>query len=146
HACPLATALSHLDWPSDVAIPPRGNGPPRYLDAAARRWISAAIVITRAESLAPFASASTWLPSLCKEAARAAPVCFSAASSAVAIAEVLSLVRPSLRTSWSRYERTTGNAAGQTIFGWLCGLYSLSVTSLAAAISFAESCGLGVSS
>src|SRR5438067_10329391 len=117
-----------------------------YFDAAARRRISDAIVFARAESLAPFASASTWRASLFREAARAAPLCFSAASSDLAIAEVLSLARPSLRTSWSRYERTTGNAAGQTSFGWLCGLYSFSVTSFAAAISFAESCGLGVSS
>ena len=57
--------------------------------------------------------------------ARAAPVFFSAASSAVAIAVVRSAARPLLRTSWSRYERTTTNAAGQTSFGWLCGLYSL---------------------
>src|SRR5881227_310529 len=92
-----------------------------YFDAAARRRISDSIVFTRAESLAPFASASTWRASLFREVARAAPLCFSAASSDLAIAEVLSLARPSLRTSWSRYERTTGNAAGQTSFGWLCG-------------------------
>src|SRR5436305_9929850 len=69
-----------------------------YFDAAARRRISDAIVFTRAESLAPFASASTSTASLVSEVARAAPLCFSAASSDLAIADVLSLVRPSLRT------------------------------------------------
>ncbi len=65
------------------------------------------------------------------------------------MAVVRSAARPSLpdtNAGGSRYDRTTTYAAGQTSFGWLVGLYSLNLTSLAAASSFAESCGLGVSS
>ena len=95
----------------------------RYFDAAASRLIAADIARTRAASFAP--SHPRRPPPRARSAPpRAAPVCFSAASSALAIAVVRSAARPLSRTSWSRYDRTTGNAAGHTIFGWLCGLYS----------------------
>src|SRR5690349_16725367 len=93
-----------------------------YFDAAARRRISPAIVRTRAPSFAPATSLSTCCASVFSAAARAAPLFISATSSADEIAVVRSDASPPFRTSWSRYDRTTTNAGGHVIFGWLCGL------------------------
>jgi hypothetical protein len=69
---------------------------------------------------------------------RAAPAWRSAASSARPIAAVRAARARRRARSWSRYDRTTGNAAGHTMRGWLCGLNSAIRTSFAAAISFAR--------
>src|SRR5690349_16081724 len=93
-----------------------------YRDAAARRRISPAIARTRAASFAPATSLSTCRASAFSAVARAAPVFASAASRAEEIAAVRADASPPFRTSWSRYDRTTANAGGHVIFGWLCGL------------------------
>ena len=85
--------------------------------------MAADIIFTRAESFAPLASPSTCFASAVSATPRAAPVFCSAASSAAEIAVVRSEDKPFPRTSWSRYDRTTTNAAGHTSFGCVVDLY-----------------------
>ena len=118
----------------------------RYFVALARSRTAAAIIRIRAASVDFAVSLSSADAIEVRAARRLAPVAFSAASRSAEIFVVRAPSRPFSRTSWSRYDRTTGNAAGQTIFGWSCGLSWLKWTSFAAAISFCEMSAVGVSS
>src|SRR5665213_3703969 len=77
---------------------------------------------TRIASLAPEASRSSSPASFFSAAVRLEPLIPSALLSALSIAVVRVSGSPLSRTSWSTYARATGNAAGHTSFGWLCGL------------------------
>ena len=100
---------------------------------------------TRVASLAPVASRSSCPASVLSALARFAPLICSALFNALPIADVRVVGSPLSRTSWSRYARATGNAAGHTSFGWLCGLSSSKWTSFAASISFCVRSAVGVS-
>ena len=93
-----------------------------YFETAANRRISEAIVFTFAPSFAPAASPSTSFASAVRTAPRAAPLNISASSSFAEIADVSVDPRPLLRTSWSRYDRMTTNAGGNTTRRWVVGL------------------------
>jgi hypothetical protein len=89
-----------------------------------RGAVQAVMARTRSASVAFAASLSSCVASWFSWSRRAVAVARSAASMQRRSPSCVLRGSPLLRTSWSRYERTTGNAAGHTSCGCACGLYS----------------------
>ena len=85
--------------------------------AVINAFTASAIALTRLASAAPLASPSNCPATAFNALRRLAPLNRSASFSALAMAAVRARGNPLPRTNWSRYERTTGNAADQTNFG-----------------------------